>query len=34
MSVASDLLGNAESSAYLYFTDSKLYNIGLTVEEK
>ena len=34
MSMASELLGNAESNAYLYFTESKLYNIGFTVEEK
>ena len=30
----SKVLGNAVSNTYLYFTDSKLYNIGFTVEEK
>ena len=30
----SKVLGNAVSNTYLYFTDSKLYKIGFTVEEK
>ena len=32
--IMSKVLGNAVSNTYLYFTDSKLYNIGFTVEEK
>ena len=28
------VLVNAVSNAYLYLTDSKLYSIGFTVEEK
>ena len=30
----SKVLVNSVSNAYLYLTDSKLYSIGFTVEEK